>query len=245
MKQISTVFKIIWKAWFITYMLISTITFYLPLVVTILLLKNYNLTYKLYRVWGWSICIAIGVIPKVAQKHNLPRDKNFILVANHTSELDIILPYTFIPNHFAFLAKEELAKLPLFSINFKGMNVTVNRQKIRSGFDSLHECSAKLQNNVSLLIFPEGTRSQNAPTMRKFKNGTFKLAIKNQVDIVPIAFLDNYKRLQGGKGFLNGSAGPGISRAIVLPAISTKGLTDVDVNNLSEQVRSALQAVVN
>ncbi len=245
MKQIGTVLKIVWKAWFITYMLISTIIFYAPLVLSILILKNYNLTYRIYRVWAWTICLAIGIIPKVQSKHNLPKDSNFILVANHTSELDIILPYTFIPNHFAFLAKEELAKLPLFSINFKGMNVTVNRQKIRSGLDSLHECTAKLKSNVSLLIFPEGTRSKNAPAMRNFKNGTFKLAIQNQVDIVPIAFLDNYKRLQGGKGFFNGSAGPGVSRAIVLPAISTKGLTNDDVSTLSNQVRNALQEVLN
>lgn len=225
-------------------MLFSTIAFYPFLFVSIVVLKNYNLTYKIYRIWAWSICLWIGVHPKITGLENIPKNSNFILASNHSSQLDIVVPYTKIKSHFAFLAKEELKKAPLFNINFKGMNVTVNRNNARAGLDSLKECTLKLQQGISLLIFPEGTRSKNAPTMRSFKTGAFKLAIENQVDIVPLVFLDNYKRLQGGKGIFKGAAGPGLSRMVVLPPLSTKGLTVNDSDSLKEQTFNAINNVL-
>lgn len=232
--------KIVWKTWLMLYMLISTLLFYLPLVISIVLLKNYALTYKIYRVWAWSICLAIGVWPQIFGLENLPKNKSFILAANHSSQLDIVVSYTKIANHFAFLAKNELKKAPLFNINFKGMNVTVDRKSMVSGGKSMKACASKLQQGISLLIFPEGTRSANAPKMRNFKTGAFKLAIENQVDIVPMAFMDNYKRLQGGKGIYKGAAGPGKSRMVILPSISTLGLGINDIESLKAKTFKAI-----
>lgn len=245
MKFFTNALSFLWKTWFIVYMFISTLVFYPFLVVTIVLLKNYALTYKIYRIWAWSICVSIGVIPSIKNKHLIPLDNNFIVVANHSSQLDIVVPYTKFTQHFAFLAKEELKRLPFFNINFKGMNVTVDRKSMASGNTSLVECANKLKQGINLLIFPEGTRSKKAPTMKPFKAGLFKLAIENQVSIVPLVFLDNHKRLAGGKGPFEGGAGPGISRMIVLDPISTTGLTLKDLAALKDKTASLMQEVIN
>ncbi len=234
----------IWKIWFLLYMIISTLFFYPFLLITIVVLKNYELTFKLYRIWGWSICIAIGIFPSAIDLHKLPKNSKYIMVSNHSSYLDIIVSYTKIKQHYAFLAKEELKKAPLFNINFKGMNVTVQRKSAISGNESLTECNDKLNQNINLLIFPEGTRSIHAPKMRAFKNGAFKLAILNQTDLVPVVFLDNYKRLKSSKSFFNDVAGPGKSRIKILEPISTKGMTLENLDELKSNVFSRIQQEV-
>jgi len=226
-------------------MFISTLFFYPFLLVSIVLLKNYNLTYKIYRIWAWSICFSIGIIPRITNKHLIPQEENFIIVANHSSQIDIIVPYTKFKHHFAFLAKEELKKLPFFNINFKGMNVTVDRKSMVSGNSSLKQCSDKLSQGISLLIFPEGTRSKKAPQMRPFKAGLFKLAIENQTSILPLVFLDNYKRLAGGKKAFEGGAGPGLSRMVVLDPISTKGMTLKDIDELKNKTTALMKAEID
>ena len=232
--------KTIWKVWFLLYMIASTLFFYPFLLVTILVLKNYDLTYRIYRIWAVSICIAIGVIPLAKGIERLPAKGPYIIVANHSSELDIIVPYTKIKSHFAFLAKEELKKAPLFNINFKGMNVTVNRRSMLSGKHSMKECLDKIDQKINLLIFPEGTRSGSAPTMSRFKNGPFSLAVESNAPIVPVVFHDNYKRLGGGKGFFLSHASPGISRMTILDPIHPKDAGN-SIDELSMLVRKAME----
>lgn len=223
------------------YMIISTLFFSPFLLLFIVVLKWYNFTFfVLYRAWAWSICIATGIIPWIKGKSNIPKNQPFVLVSNHTSQLDIVVPYTLIYPHFAFLAKAELKKAPLFNINFKGMNVTVDRRSSVSGSASLHECADKLKAGISMHIFPEGTRSRTAPVMRPFKQGPFRLAIDNQTPIVPMVFLDNYKRLEGGAGIW-GKCGVGMSRMIVLEPISTIGMDKSHVEELMEQTRLLME----
>ena len=85
--------------------------------------------------------------------------------------------------------------------------------------------------DISVLIFPEGTRSRKAPNMRAFKKGPFKVAIDAGVPIVPVVFLDNYKRLGEGS-LLDAKCGPGIARMVVLDPISTEGKTYNDLKDL-------------
>jgi len=223
-------------------MLISTTVFYPIVFFTIVVLKNYPLTFKtIYKLWAWSICIAIGIIPRIINKNRLPKDSNYVIISNHSSQLDIVVPYTRMRRYFAFLAKEELKKTPLFKTNFRGMNVTVNRSDSASGSGALQECAEKLKQGADLLIFPEGTRSKNAPKMKPFKGGPFKLAIENQVPIVPVVFLDNYKRLEGGNLWF-GKCGPGQSRMVVLEPISTKGLTSINTSDLMKESFQSINA---
>lgn len=235
MKWILLIPRIVWKLWFLIFMITSTLVYYPIVFFTIVVLKNYSLTFKtIYKIWAWSICIAIGVLPRIINKNRLPKNSNYVIISNHSSQLDIVVPYTRLKRYFAFLAKEELKKAPLFKTNFRGMNVTVNRSDMVSGSGALKECAQKLKEGANLLIFPEGTRSKKAPEMKSFKAGPFKLAVDNQVPIVPIVFLDNYKRLQGGDLWF-GKCGPGQSRMIVLDPISTEGLGNRDITNLKNE----------
>lgn len=222
----------IWKIWFLIYMFISTIFFYPFLWVSIVLFKNYPLTFKIYKIWGNSICFFLGIYPVVEGIENLPQKNGYIMVANHSSQLDIIVPYALLRNHFAFLAKKELEKLPLFNINFKGMNVTVDRKSMVSGIESLSACANKLDQKINLLIFPEGTKNKNAPQLAPFKNGPFKLAVHKNVPIVPILFVHNYQRFPAD--FKKGIASPGISKLVILPPINAPLNSENSVEELKK-----------
>lgn len=223
-------------------MIASTIFFYPFLFLLVVVLKQYRVCYHtVYKAWAWSICIAIGIVPRIKGKKLLPKNQPYVMVSNHTSQLDIVVPYTRINQYFAFLAKEELKKAPLFKTNFRGMNVTVNRKDMISGKGALEECALKLAAHVNLLIFPEGTRSKIAPKMREFKSGPFRLAVDAQVPIVPLVLLDNYKRLEGGNTWM-GKCGPGQSRMVVLNPISTTGKTTKDVAELSKLAHDQIEA---
>jgi 1-acyl-sn-glycerol-3-phosphate acyltransferase len=198
----------------------------------IIVLKNHKLAYRAgYQVWAKVVCFLIGIFPKIINKDKLPSDQSYVMISNHTSQLDIVIPLTLIKRSFAFLSKEELAKVPMFGIHFKGVHLTVNRKDIVSGVGALAACVDTLKKDISVLIFPEGTRSRKAPNMRSFKKGPFKIALDAGVPIVPVVFLDNYKRLGEGS-LLKAKCGPGRARMVVLDPISTEGKTAKDLQEL-------------
>jgi 1-acyl-sn-glycerol-3-phosphate acyltransferase len=96
----------------------------------------------------------------------------------------------------------------------------------------------ELQKGQSVFLYPEGTIS-SAGKLRGFKNGAFKLAIEQQVPIVPITFLNNWKLLQNG-GFFKSHGRPGISRVIIHEPISTTGMTEDDLVSLRSKVHEII-----
>ena len=227
-------------------MLVTTLIMYPFFYLYIVVLKNHKLAYFAgYQIWAKSVCFLTGIFPKIIGKYKLPSNGNYVMVSNHTSQLDIVIPITLIKKSFAFLSKEELAKVPMFGIHFKGVHITVNRKDTASGVIALEDCIDVLKRKINVLIFPEGTRSKKAPKMRPFKKGPFKIAIAANVPIVPLVFLDNYKRLGEGS-LIKAKCGPGRSRMVVLDPISTKGKTIEDLQELLDytydQVNNCLKA---
>lgn len=108
------------------------------------------------------------------------------------------------------MGKDSLERIPLFGIFFKkGMDISVNRGSIRDSQRALDRAKADLQNGISIAIFPEGTVSADAPQLRPFKNGPFKLAAECGVEIVPLTFYNNWLILPDEKNIKKGGR-PGI-----------------------------------
>lgn len=222
-------------------MLVTTLILFPFFYLYIIVLKNHKLAYRAgYQIWAKAVCYLIGVIPVIINKEKIPSDTNFVMIANHTSQLDIVIPITLINQSFAFLSKESVAKAPLFGVHFKGVHITVNRNDIVSGLGAISKCVSTIRKQINVLIFPEGTRSKSAPRMKPFKKGPFKVAVETGVPIVPFVFLDNYKRLGQGS-LLEGRCGPGLSRMVVLDPISTEGKTEEDVQELVDLAYSKME----
>ncbi|MBK9283010.1 MAG: 1-acyl-sn-glycerol-3-phosphate acyltransferase [Sphingobacteriaceae bacterium] len=171
---------------------------------------------------------------------NIPYNRAFIICANHSSFIDIPCLYVIFQNYFVFTGKKEIEKWPLFKIFYtSGMNILVDRNNSGKYSIAFKRMMEVLEENIPLVIFPEGTISPISPSLCEFKTGAVSLAIHKKVPILPITFTTNWKRLQKG-GFFKGKAGPGIAQVIIHPLIDTKELSKKDISLLNDRVKETI-----
>lgn len=240
MKTLGGILSGIWK-FYAMFVLSLTLTILYP-IYAFFLRKRSAYIYA-YRILQWHtlfVLSLVGIFVTVKGKEYLKQIGPCVITPNHSSYLDILVLYRVMPDYFVFMGKHTLKTIPIFNIFFKDMNIAVNRRSSVSGKQALERCSEELKNGTGVTVFPEGTIPEDAPNLLKFKFGAFKLAIDNQVPIIPVTFLTNYKRLQLG-GLFSAKAGPGLSKVIVNEPISTKGMTQEDLLSLQEQVYSIIE----
>lgn len=183
--------------------------------------KRYKNAHKLRRLWGNILTFFGGLRAKMIDKSNVNwNDKPvFLVVANHSSYLDIISISCQVPLDLNFMAKNELAKIPLFGIFFRTIDIAVNRaSSMQSGKAYLRAKNQLFQKTRSLAIFPEGGIKKTIPNMAPFKKGPFQMAIECGVPILPVVLPDNYVRGPGDKFY----GTPGKMRTIILEPIDTQ-----------------------
>ncbi len=137
--------------------------------------------------WARSI---IGMSPiwnlVVTGREHLQKGKHYIIIANHQSLLDILAVCAALPINFKFLAKRELFQIPLMGWGMASAGyIPVDRASHKSGREALQRITQVLGRGVSVLLFPEGTRSPDGK-IHAFKTGAFKLARDNKVEILPV-----------------------------------------------------------
>lgn len=232
---------VLWKVLFLLHFII-TLTLLYPLFYLFLSRQAwYPMAFKLKRFWAHILIFPVGIFYTVDYKFKPKAGKTYVYCANHTSYIDIILSYCIIEEYFVFMGKQELKKVPLFNIFFKDMNILVNRKSMTASYQAFQRAAQELKNGHSVILFPEGTISRRAPILKDFKSGAFRLAIDEQVEIIPITFENNWKFLQD-KAFLQGNMRPGLAKMVVHEPISTKGMTDKDVETLKLQVQFIIAA---
>lgn len=156
-----------------------------------------------------------------------------MLVANHTSMTDIMLMLYVSKNPFVFVGKAELSKIPLFGFFYKRTCILVDRNNARSRHAVFAEAQKRLNNGLSVCIFPEGGVPEDEEiVLSEFKDGAFRLAIEHKIPIAPITFHDNKKRLS----YTFFSGGPGKMRVTVHKIIPTGILEMEDKRMLKMQV---------
>jgi len=235
MKKTKEILGGLWKIyvfmWF-TVLLLLLYPFYLFFLLNE---KHFNKGFKLLLVHTKVLMCLSGIFMQVRNKHYIKKNQAYVITPNHTSYLDIVILYQTFTQYFVFMGKEELANVPVFGIFFKKMNIPVKRSSASSGKKAMDRCGEELDKGHSVVLFPEGTISRDVPTLLKFKNGAFKLAIEKQVPVIPITFFTNYKRLEMA-GLFSGKAGPGIAKAVIHEPISTIGMTQEDLIPLRDKV---------
>jgi 1-acyl-sn-glycerol-3-phosphate acyltransferase len=232
--------RALWKILFILNFILGLVLLY-PFFALLLSGKRYRTTFKLMRFWAKWVLLVPGVFYKIKREVD-PADlpEPCVYVANHTSYLDIVMSYVVVPKYFVYLGKAEIEKAPLLRIFFRKMNIYVDRKTRTGSYAAFQQAAEKLRNGESVFIYPEGT-IESWGRLKLFKNGAFRLAIGNQVPIVPITFLDNWKLLQNG-GFFKASGRPGISHVVIHKPVPTKGMTEEDLIPLRHKVREIIAA---
>jgi 1-acyl-sn-glycerol-3-phosphate acyltransferase len=195
--------------------------------------KWYRKANNLRQFWARWILLMSGMGIQLEYESELNPDDAFVFASNHTSYLDIISLALAVKGDFFFMAKESLKDIPLFGLFFKTVDIPVNRRKPIEAAAAYKQASLRIQKGISPVIFPEGTIGTQVPNLMDFKSGAFKMAIENQVPVVPVTLTTNWQLLPDGIGFI---AKPGKSKVFIHKPIPTLGLNEKDVANLQLQV---------
>ncbi|SEM21658.1 1-acyl-sn-glycerol-3-phosphate acyltransferase [bacterium A37T11] len=161
--------------------------------------------------------------------------RNYVIVANHTSNLDTTALVLLVKNDFSFMGKHELLNNLVTGMFFRTIDIPVNRSSKISAFKAFKRADNLLREGKSVVIFPEGRITDTyPPLLQDFKNGAFKLAIELDIPILPVVIQDAW-RLFWDDGQPLGSR-PGICHINVLKPINTHELHDADADALKDKV---------
>ncbi len=196
------------------------------------------------RYWVGYLFRQIGVVTgplnpywKFSYRGAMPADPRtpYVVVSNHESFADILL-ISRLPWEMKWLSKAELFRIPLMGwLMYLAGDVPVKRGFGPSAVEAMAKCRQILARKVSVMIFPEGTRSATAELL-PFKDGAFRLAIDAGVPILPLALSGTATALRKHDWRI------GRSTAVVevLQPVATAGLTTADVPALKERVRGLI-----
>ena len=123
---------------------------------------------------------------------NVPKDTAVLYTGNHRSFYDIILTYPKVPRPTGYIAKKEMVKVPLLSTWMKNLHcLFLDRENVKEGLKTILEAVEKAKSGISICVFPEGTRNKTADTFLPFHEGSFKIAEKAQVPIIPMTIVNS------------------------------------------------------
>ena len=147
------------------------------------------------RLWVSCLLRTNGIHLNLEGIENLKQDKSYILASNHASILDILGIISAAPFSVRFIAKKSLVWFPIFGwFLYAAKHILLDRGRATSAFKSLREASSLLKRGISIIVFPEGTRSPDGG-VKEFKRGAFLLAQHSKFPIVPVSITGTYEML--------------------------------------------------
>lgn len=168
--------------------IVWTLLMFLMTLVAMLVTFNRSASMLVVQKW-WSPVLlwAGGATLEVSGLENLEKGKPYIFVSNHQSTIDIPTLFMAIPWNTRFVAKKQLKYVPALGwYMWLAKFVFVDRSNHREAVRSLDEAGEQIRGGISIIVFPEGTRSDDRRVM-PFKKGPFALAMKAGVAVVPVA----------------------------------------------------------
>ncbi len=201
-----------------------------------------HFAHRCARWWSRLILVTTGVQVTVEGLERIVPGKTYVFVANHQSIYDIPVLFWSIPFQLRIIAKESLGNFPMLGPHLKRTgHMLVDRSRPdKAGI--LGWASRLTSNGLSLIVFPEGTRSRTG-MMGKFKGGSILLAMQAGLPLVPISVIGSRHVMK--KGEL--TTRPGHVTLLVHDPIETAGNaepTPAQIRELAEQVRDVIRPAV-
>ena len=189
------------------------------------------------RSWSWLILRTTGVRVDVRGLERLVPGRTYVFVSNHQSIYDIPILFLSLPFQLRIIAKESLGRFPFLGWHLRrtGHMLVDRARPDRHAIFSW--ASALTSKGLSLIVFPEGTRSGDGRVGR-FKGGSFYLALEAGLTVVPLSVIGSRHVMLKGRL----ATYPGRVRLVVHDPIDTSGLAGTDTRAFAERVRQAILA---
>jgi len=236
MKWISYLLSSVWRIWFLCVFVLVFIAFMPVLFFFTGIMKNEIMVAHLTRYWSKLTLFLSFIYPRVEWEEKLDRKGHYIFCPNHISTLDIPFVLAILPVPLQFMGKSEIAKIPLFGYFYKNNVVIVNRKNKRDAYSAFLKAGEKLEEGLSMCFFPEGGIPNANILLKKFKNGPFRLAIEQNIKVIPITMPDNKQMFP--QEYFKGR--PGIVRVKVHKAIDSNSLAEKSIENLNTSVYNTI-----
>lgn len=163
-----------------------------------------KITFVFSKTFAAGVLFIAGVKLKVEGREFIDKNESYIYVTNHQSLFDIPILMQAAPSNIRFIYKKSLSRIPFFGwAMYLSGYIPINREDGREAMKTLKESAKKLVNGISLVIFPEGTRSEDGK-LGDFKRGVFVIADSSSSKIIAGTVIDSNKILSKGKLHING-----------------------------------------
>jgi len=190
--------------------------------------------------WAMAQIKASGSSLQITGLEHVPPDEPVLFVSNHQSNFDIAFFMAYIRKPKGFVAKLETLKIPLIRTWMRYMHcLFMDRNDIKQSAKTIFEGVDELKAGHSLVIFPEGTRSKGGP-MGEFKPGSFKLATKSKVKLIPVTINGSYRIMEQNRNRIK----PSTATMIIHPPIDVKTLTKDELAELPKRVESIIKSAL-
>jgi 1-acyl-sn-glycerol-3-phosphate acyltransferase len=190
------------------------------------------------RGWGRLFIFFSGTRVAIEGLEKVDLSRSYVIVSNHLSNLDAPYHLGTMPVGVRFLAKKELYKVPLFGSTLRAVGMVETDRQAHSPA-ALRELNQRVARVIamgrSLMVYPEGTRSADGE-LHAFKKGAFRIAIQNQMPLLPVTIAGTNKVWPHGERWWRG----GPTKMVFHAPIETAGLDDSGIEPLLEQTRTII-----
>jgi len=195
--------------------------------------------YRINQLWAWLLLRMGGISLNVEGQENIDASQQYIFMVNHQSNVDIpVIVQSLARFQLRWIAKKELLWVPFFGwAMWATKHITVDRSDPQNAVKSLERARERIAAGISVVVFPEGTRSTDGKLLR-FKKGGFMLAVQANTKIVPVTINGSRNLLPSGAWRLCS----GSIEVFVDKPIAVDRYRAVNLRLLSNRVRKTIAA---
>jgi 1-acyl-sn-glycerol-3-phosphate acyltransferase len=221
---------------FVPFLAVTTIFWGIAAVLTSLVSQRVG--FHCGTIWAWCLCRANFTWVRIRGRERARPGQSYVIMSNHQSHFDILAFYGHWGRQFRWIMKQELRKVPGLGWGCAAVgHIFVDRSDREKAIASMRAAGASLEPGVSVMIFPEGTRSRDG-RMGAFKKGGFMMALELGLPILPVSISGSRYVLPGHTMRLL----PGSVRVQVHEPIQVAGLAVEDRERLMDQVAAVIRS---
>lgn len=183
--------------WLVVFPILLVVTVLVALSTIVLspLLPDSPVSYYPARWWGRVFCRLLFVRVRLVGIEKLDPGQSYVFVLNHQGVFDIFAVYGWLPHIFKWMMKAELRRIPFVGKACESAgHIFIDRSNPIAARCSIEKAEASLRNGVSLVVFPEGSRTRTGE-MAQFKRGAFRIATDLSLPVVPVTIRGSYDRM--------------------------------------------------
>jgi 1-acyl-sn-glycerol-3-phosphate acyltransferase len=187
------------------------------------------------KIWARLMCYVAFVRVEVEGLENIDKKQSYVFMVNHQSMFDIFAIYGWMIVPFKWIMKKELEAIPFVGKACKSAgHIFMPRGQTKAALKCISDAKKKLQNGLSVVVFPEGSRTHTGE-VEQFKRGGFKIAADLQLPIIPVTIIGAFEVMNRNTF----SISPGKIKLIIHPKIDTSQYGE-EQTELINDVRQAI-----